>query len=232
MHAKVTSARVAGFLYLLIIVFGLIAQIFVRDSLVDYQDAATTAKNITASEFRYRFGFVSELLMLACDIGVTTILYLLLKESAKGLSLLSTFFRLTSISILGVVALTHYAALTFLGKTEYLTVFTTDQLNALALLSVRLHGSGYNVSLFFFGIHLIILGFLVRRSGIVPGFLAVLLVIAGLCYDLNSIMWFLFPSYITAIYPMILIPSFVAELMFSIWLLKGIRVAADPARRI
>ncbi len=135
MSSKLKMARIAGLLYLLIIVFGLIAQIFVRDSLVDYNNATITAKNINASEFWYRVGFVSELMMLISDIGVTTILYLLLKEVNKNMSLLSTLFRFASIIILSVIALTHYAALTFYNSAEYLTVFNSSQLDALALLS-------------------------------------------------------------------------------------------------
>ena len=49
MHSKVKLARIAGLLYLLIIIFGLIAQVFVRDNLVDYDNATNTAKNILAS---------------------------------------------------------------------------------------------------------------------------------------------------------------------------------------
>lgn len=79
--------------------------------------------NIVASEFLYRLGFVSELRMLVCDLGVTTILYILLKDFNRNLTLLSNFFRLTSIIVLGTVALSHYAALFFLAKEEYLTVF-------------------------------------------------------------------------------------------------------------
>ena len=105
MNSKVKMARIAGFLYLLIIGFGLIAQIFVRDTLVDYNNATITANNINASEFWYRFGFVSELMMLISDIGVTTILYVLLKDFSKNLSLLSTFFRLASIIILSVIGI-------------------------------------------------------------------------------------------------------------------------------
>lgn len=225
MNSKIKMARVAGFLYLLIIGFGLIAQVFVRDNLVHYNDAAVTAKNIAASEFWFRFGFFSELLMLACDIGVTTILYLLLKDSGKGLSLLSTFFRLASIAILGTTALSHYAALFFLGETPYLAVFNKDQLESLALLSIKLHGSGYNISLLFFGFHLIILGYLIRISGSFPKFLGVLLLIGGLCYTINSTVWFLFPSFVKTIYPAILIPCSIGELLFSLWLLiKGINL--------
>jgi hypothetical protein len=226
MNSNVKIARIAGFLYLLIIGFGLIAQVFVRDNLVDYKDAAVTAGNILASEFLYRLGFVSELLMLVCDIGVTTILYILLKDFNRNLSVLSTFFRLTSIIVLCTVALSHYAALFFLAKAEYLTVFNKDQLEALALLSVKLHGSGYNISLFFFGFHLILLGYLCYRSAYIPRILAVLLSIGGLSYILNSLTWFLFPTLVSMIYPAILIPSSIGELFFSLWLLiKGVRVS-------
>lgn len=219
-------ARIAGFLYLLIIGFGLIAQIFVRDSLVDYNDATVTARNILASEFMYRLGFVSELMMLVCDIGVTTILYILLKDFNRNLTLLSTFFRLTSIIVLATVALSHYAALFFLGSAKYLTVFNVDQLEALSLLSVKLHGSGYNISLLFFGFHLIILGYLIFSSASVPRLLGGLLLIGGLCYIVNSLTWFLFPTLVKMIYPAILIPCSIGELLFSLWLLiKGVRVS-------
>lgn len=225
MDSKVKIARIAGFLYLLIIVFGLIAQIFVRDNLVDYNNAAVTAKNIVASELWFRFGFVSELMMLVCDIGVTTILYILFRDFSRNLSLLSTFFRLTSITILCVVALSHYAALFFIDGSQYLNVFNSDQLEVLALLSIKLHGSGYNISLLFFGIHLIILGQLIYKSAYFPRTLAILLLIGGLCYFINSITWFLFPGFVKTIYPAILIPCSIGELLFSLWLLvKGVRI--------
>jgi len=224
MDSKVKIARIAGFLYLLIIGFGLIAQIFVRDNLVDYNNATVTAKNIIASEFWFRFGFVSELMMLVCDIGVTTILYILFRDFSRNLALLSTFFRLTSIIILCVVALSHYAALFFLGDVQYLTVFNSDQLEALSLLSIKLHGSGYNISLLFFGLHLIILGYLIYKSAFLPKFLGVLLLIGGLCYIINSFTWFLFPTFVKTIYPAILIPCSIGELIFSLWLLiKGLK---------
>lgn len=217
-------ARIAGFLYLLIIVLGLIAQMFVRDSLVDYNNATITSKNIVGSEFWFRFGFVSELMMLACDIGVTTILYLLLRERNRNLSLLSTFFRITSIIILGVVALSHYITLFFLRGDEYLSVFNSDQLAAFALLSIKVHGAGYNISLLFFGIHLIILGYLIHITQCFPRVLATLLFIGGICYFVNSITWFLFPHLAKTIYPAILIPCSIGELFFTLWLLiKGVR---------
>lgn len=224
MDSKLKMARTAGFLYLLIIVFGLIAQIFVRDSLVDYNNATITAKNILASEFWYRVGFASELLMLVCDVGVATILFILLKETSRNLSLLSTLFRLASIIILSMTALSHYAALVFLKEPVLPGVFTTGQLNSFALLSVKLHGMGYNISLLFFGFHLIILGYLVYISGLFPKFFGALLLVGGICYIINSFTWFLFPGLVKIIYPAILIPCAIGEWIFCSWLMiKGTR---------
>ena len=218
-------ARVAGFLYLLIIGFGLIAQIFVRDALVDYDNATKTAINILTSEFWFRFGFVSELMMLISDIGVATILYILLKDFNKNLSLFSTFFRLASIIILSVISLSHYSVLFLLKYEDYLKVFDSKQLNALALLSIKLHGAGYNISLLFFGVHLIFLGYLIYKSGLFPRVLGFLLLIGGICYNVNSFTWFLFPTFVKLIYPVILIPCSIGEFLFSLWLLiKGVKV--------
>lgn len=228
MKSKVKLARTAGVLYLLIVIFGLIAQIFVRDNLVDYGNAAVTAKNILASESWYRFGFVSELLMLICDVGVATILYILLKETSKNLSLLAFAFRLTSIVILSVTALSHYSALSFLSSPSYLNVFNGDQLEALALFTIKIHGVGYNICLLFFGIHLVFLGYLVYLADIFPKYLGVLLFIGGICYVSNSIVWFQFPDLVKFIYPAIIIPCAIGEWIFCIWLIvRGIKVNAN-----
>ncbi len=224
MYQKFTIARIGGLLYLLIIILGLIAQIFVRDSLVDYNNATVTAKNILSSEFWYRFGFVSELFMLLCDVGVTSILFILLKETNRPLSILSTLLRFASITILSVVALTHFAALSFLKEADFLTVFNTDQLNALALLTIKLHGTGYNISLLFFGFHLLVLCRLIVLSVIFPKWLGILLLIGGVCYIFNSIVWFLVPNFVNMVYPAILIPCALGEWIFCFYLLiKGIK---------
>ena len=225
MTAKINLGRITGILYLLIIIFGFIAQIFVRDKLVDYENATITAKNILNSESWYRFGFVSELLMLICDVAVATFLYILLKETSKNLSLLSTAFRISSITILAITALTHYAALPFLTGSEYLTSFNSNQTAALALFSIKLHGVGYNISLLFFGVHLLILGYLVYISDLFKRFFGILLLIGGICYITNSLVWFLFPGLVGFIYPAILIPCFIGEFTFCILLIfKGAEV--------
>ncbi len=227
-NSIIKLARTAGLLYLLVVAFGLIAQIFVRDSLVDYGNATVTANNILSVESWYRFGFVSELLMLICDVGVAVILYIILKDTNKNLAILTTAFRFSSIIILAVTALSHYAALSFLGGSEYLNVFNKNQLDAFALFSVKLHGVGYNICLLFFGIHLILLGILIKKSIIFPKVLGILLFIGGFCYIGNSIIWFQFPGLVKYIYPFIIIPSAIGEWIFCAYLIvKGMKVVSE-----
>ena len=166
--------------------------------------------------------------MLVCDVGVATILYILLNDTSKNLSLLSFAFRLTSITILSITALSHYAAISFLSNQDYLNAFNTDQLDAFALFSIKMHGVGYNICLLFFGIHLLLLGYLLYIAEIFPRYLGVLLFIGGICYILNSIVWFQFPLLVKYIYPAIIIPSAIGEWIFCIWLIvRGIKLSSN-----
>ena len=217
-------ARVGGALYLIIIAAGLFAEML-RDRLVVSGDAAATASNIMASEPLWRLAFAGEQVMLLCDVGVTLILYVLLKPVNRNLALLAAFFRLVSIVIEGINTLNHLAAVLFLGGAGYLTAFPPPQLQALALLSVKLHGHGYGISLVFFGVHCLFLGYLIFRSGYFPRVLGVLLATAGPCYLINSFALFLAPTFAARIFPAILIPAGLAEYLFCMWLLvRGLNV--------
>jgi hypothetical protein len=224
MASLIKTARIGGILYLIIVVTGIFAEIFVRSKLIVSGDATATANNIMASELRFRMGFVSALIMLVCDVVVTLILYVLLKPISKNIALLAAFFRLVSIAVMGINLLHHLAALFPLGDKDYLKVFEPQQLHTLAYLSLKSYDYGYNISLVFFGFHCLLLGYLLFRSSYFSRTLGVLLVISGLCYLTNSFSWFIVPTFATKIYPVILLPCFVGELSLSFWLLvKGIK---------
>jgi hypothetical protein len=142
-------ARICGALYLYIIVAGSFADLFVRSRLVAPADAAATASNIMAKEPLFRIGFSGELLHLALDVAVATILYALLRPVDRNVALLAAFMRLACDIILALSSVSHFAALRLLADTGYLKTFQPDQLNALALVALKLHGDGYAISLVF-----------------------------------------------------------------------------------
>jgi hypothetical protein len=217
-------ARIAGVLYLIIIAGGMFAEA-VREQAVVSGDAAATARNILAHELVYRLGFAAGVVVCACNIPLALIFYDLFKLVNRSLSLLAVFFILVSTSIESVNLLNHFAPLILLGGRRYLNVFTAEQLQALAYVSLRLQSAGYNISLAVFGFFCLVTGHLIFWSTFLPRILGVLLAIAGLCYLTNSFADFLFPAFSAHLFPYILVPSFVAELSLCLWLLvMGVNV--------
>jgi hypothetical protein len=219
------KARIGGGLYLIITVAAPFGELFVRGRLVVKGDAGATATNILAHESLYRLGGVADLIAFACDVAVALILYELLRPASRSVSLLAAFFRLMHAAIVAVATLTYFAPLVLLGGGPHLSVFNVEQLQALALVSLRLHGQGYNIGLLFFGFHCVLIGYLIFRSTFLPRILGVLMAIAGLCYLTNSFAVLLSPAFAGHLFPWILLPALPAELGLTLWLLvKGVNV--------
>jgi Domain of unknown function (DUF4386) len=108
------QARVAGVLYLIVIVAGFFAEIFVREALTVSGNAAATAANILAHEQRFRWGFAGELLACACNIPLTVIFYNLFRVVNRSLSLAVVFFTIVGTATESVVLLNHFAPLILL----------------------------------------------------------------------------------------------------------------------
>lgn len=219
-------ARIAGILYLYIIVAGSFAEIFVRSRLVVSNDATATASNIMSNESLFRIGFSGELMHLAFDVLIAVILYALLRPVDRYISLLAALTRVACDIILAVASISHFAALKLLAEPDYLKTFQPDQLHSLALLALRLHGDGYAISLVFFSFACFSLGYLILKSSFLPKAIGGLLIIAGICYLVNSFAHFLNPNFAATLFPAIFVPIFVAELSFTLWLIvKGVDVA-------
>jgi Domain of unknown function (DUF4386) len=108
-------ARIAGALYLIIIVEGLFATGYVPAALVVPGDAAATAHNILAHELLYRLGLVAHIIVLPCNIPLAVIFYDLFKVVNRRLSLLVVFFTLVGTAVEGANLLNQFAPLMLLG---------------------------------------------------------------------------------------------------------------------
>jgi hypothetical protein len=217
-------ARIAGILYLIIIVSGLFSEMFVRSNLIVPGDATATASNIIASKSLFRIGFASDLIMVISDIGVALAFYVLLKPVNKGLSLLAAFFRLAQASILGINLLNHFTALLLLSGADYLAVFETAQLHAMVTLFLNMHAHGYLISGVFFGLSCFVLGYLFLKSDYLPRILGVLLIFATFGYLADSFTNFLLPNYAAITEWLVVASAVIAELTLCVWLLvKGVR---------
>lgn len=222
-----SCARVGGLLYLFIIVAAGFGEVFVRNRLIVWDDAAATASNILGSETLFRVGLVGEMLTCACDVALAMILYVLLRPVSRNIALLAAFFRLTFVGIYAVTKLFEIAALAALGGAGQLKALGPAQLHDLAWVALRVHSLGYGASLLFFGVCCILFGHLIQRSGYLPGVIGVLLAIAGYGYVVFSIAQMLSPALAArALFPWIFPIAFVAESVLGLWLVvKGVNVA-------
>lgn len=217
-----TYARCAGVLYLFIIATAMFAEAFVRGKLIVSGDAAATAGNIQAHETLFRFGLAADVSNVSADIGVALILYALLRPVDRNLALLAALLRVAFDVVYAVALLFQYEALRIL-EAGGLDGFDAHQTQGLVLLAMKLHGAGYLVGLVFFGLGLLVLGYLIWKSGYLPRAIGALLLIAGSGYLVNSFARFLAPPVADALFPWSLLPGFVAELALCLWLLiKGV----------
>jgi Domain of unknown function (DUF4386) len=218
------KARIAGGLYLIVIVGGIFAEIFVRGRLVVDGDAAATAHNIMAHELLYRMGFAVEVFYCVCVVPLALIFYDLFKVVSKRIALLDLLFGLTGNVVESISLIAFFAPLVLLGGGHYLSAFTTEQLQAAAYVSLKLFEYGFAICLVFFGFDCLMMAYLIIRSIFFPRIIGVLLAIEGLCYLINSFANFLAPAFAARFFP-VLAASAIAEISLCLWLLvMGVNV--------
>jgi hypothetical protein len=210
------EARIAGALYILVILLGGFAEVAVRQGLVTDGDPAATARAIITHQALFRWGFAAEMMTNVIAIPLTLIFYRLLAPAARFWVLLAVVLDLTQNTVNAVNAWTQYAPLTLLGGSPDLAAIPLPERAALARLALKWHDVGFSIGLTFFGFALLIYGVVLFRSGFFPRFLGVLYGLAGACYLINSAAFFMAPGLLS---PVILLPCLIGEGALALWLL-------------
>lgn len=225
-----SKARMAGFFWLITFITGAFAM-YIGGRFVVNGNAAATAANILANESAFRIGTAGNLLATICYLLATILVYELLKATNRTLSLTAAMFSFLGCGLGALVSLLNFVPLALLKGPAYLSSFTNDQLQAFALTAFNLANRANEIGLVFFGLHIGIVGYLIVASALAPRIIGALLVIGGVCYELNSFASFLAAPFARSLFPFILLPAFLAELALSLWLLiKGISGSRSPER--
>ena len=209
-----TKARLAGAFYLLALLTGIFAQGFVSGRLVVPGDAAATANNILSQNGLFRLGFAVYMIEMVCQIIMTVLLYDLLKPVNRSVSLLAAVLGFIGCGSKPFSRLFYFAPLLVLGGTHYFSVFSGEQLNAVALLFLRVNDIGAGIALVFFGFYAVLKGYLVIRSTFLPRALGWLGVLGGIGW-----LAFLSPPFGERVFSFIAVVGIIGVLANIAWLL-------------
>jgi len=213
------KARITGVVYLLYFLTAVLGVFLIR-GLVVSGDAAATANNLLAHERLFRLSVAVGLIGTALYIAVTVLFYRLFKPVNTTVSLLAAFFSLVGCAIQAFGSLFQVAPLVVLEGSPYLSVFEVEQLQAVALMFIKLNVEAAYIYLVFFGLFNLLIGYLIFKSTFLPRILGVLMALSGLGW-----LMFLSPSIANYVLTYIEVVGVIAEASLMLWLLvKGVKV--------
>lgn len=224
MNSDKKTARFAGFLYLLVILFGVFAELYVRAGLIASNNAAETVQNIIANERLFRLGFVSDLLMQVTFLLLPLPLYQLFKKVDKNQAMLMILLVAIGVAIMCLNMLHQFAAILMLKKGNFVAAFSAAQVNELVVLFLDFQKYGYRIAQIFFGLWLLPLGYLSYRSGFIPKVIGSMLMVACFSFLLDFFLFFLISDYSQTLSGWITLPTTIGEFAMCFWLLiKGVK---------
>jgi hypothetical protein len=233
MNSTKKTARLAAILFSLAAVTGGFYLSYLRSSVIVPGDAAATVANITSSEFTFRAAIVSNLFSQVFMFFFGLTLFRLFKEVHKTLATVILISIMMTVGIAVVNTLNHFGALLVLSQAEYLKAFSPEQLNAMAMIFLRLANSvGQGLLEIFWTPYFFSWGLLVIKSKCMPKILGVLLMVMSVGYAVNVFEKFLLPQFHPLMFTRLAmslgalggIPTF-------LWLLiKGVNVQPSDAQ--
>lgn len=227
------KARLAGALYLIVIVGGFFAIGYVPAVIVVSGDAAATARNLLTHETLYRLGLMVHLVILVCNIALGVLLYDLFKVVNQKLALMALISSLVGTAIEGASLLIQFVPLILLQSSSYAGLLTAAQVQALAYLPFQLQSSSFNLNVIFFVLFFFLTAYLIVKAPFLPSFVGVLLFIGGACYLIDCVATVLAPAFAAHLFPYIQLPSLIGEASFCLWLLgMGVNVEKWKTRAL
>lgn len=185
MNTSKNIARAAGFIYLVVIITGMFSLAYVPQKLIDWNNSRVTFNNISASPSLFRFGIYSSIICYVAFTFLPLVLYKLLRTVNESHARAMVLLSLLS-APLSVNNLQHkYAALTLTGKASFLQNISIEDLQNKLMFSLHQYNDGILLATVFWGLWLFPFGLLVYRSGFIPTFLGVLLMLGCVGYLTN-----------------------------------------------
>ena len=219
MSSTKQKARLAGILYLLMGIPAWFSLMYVPSHFFVRDDPTATAGNIANGEFIYRLGILSELFSQTGFVLLVLVLYALFKDVDRKYARLMVTLVTVAVAFEFVNCLNLVTPLIFLSGADYLSVFSKPQLDALAMVFLKLRNDGLGVVSLLWGLWLFPFGVLVFKSGFFPKVLGPLLIVACFAYMADSITLIMSPTPSHLISTVALTLGGIGELAITLWMI-------------
>jgi hypothetical protein len=227
-HGKAYS-QITGLLYLIIAIIGGFSIGYMPSVIIAEANAVLTFQNLIDNQELFRWGLAGDIVVMVLEIVLTVMLYHLFKSfSAAGMTI-ATYSRLAMAIIMGVNLINYMIPATIMTQPEYLSAFSSSELESLTLLFFKAHKYGELAWQIFFAIHLFTLGYVIRKSRKTPKWLGIVMLIGGIGYAGDSFIQFTLMNskVLSILFSSLLVLAVIAEFWFAFWLLiKGMNKEA------
>ena len=214
-------AKLAGFLYVLLIPLGVFGILYIPSNIIDTGDMAATLIRITENEMVFRLSIVSALLVQLVNLLLVYVLYKLLKPVNNNYASLMVVCILVAAPIAMFNELNLLAVLMLANGNDYFSAFTMEQTHSMMYMFFEIHEIGIQIASIFWGLWLFPMGYLIYKSAYLPKIIGVLLIVAGCGYLVDSFISFLYPGFGVQFSEYL----FLGEVLIAFWLLiKGVDI--------
>lgn len=222
-----TYSQLAGLLYLIIAIIGGFSIGYMPSIIIAEGNAVLTFQNLMDHQELFRWGIAGDIIVLVLEILLTAMLYRLFKSFSDTGMTIATYSRLSMAIIMGMNLINYMIPEIIMAQPEYLNTFSSAELESLTLLFFKAHKYGELAWQIFFAIHLFMLGYVIRKSGITPKWLGIIMLIGGVGYAGDSFIQFtsMNSEILSVLFSSLLVLAVIAEFWFAFWLIiKGIKL--------
>lgn len=215
-------ARIAGFVYLLLIVMFMSGELL-KSAIVGDGNFTAAAQSAGAAERLYRIALALQVLTPVCTVVLAYALYVIVKPVNEQLAHMALLFRLGETFVGAVATIFSFEQLRIYTSANSVSAFGTEQWQALMSMARHTHFIGFNISTLFFSFGSILFFYLLLKSDYLPRLQAVFGIFASILVVFTSIGGLVLPEHGDLV-QLGFVPMFISEIVTGLWLLfRGIK---------
>ena len=223
-------ARVAGLIYLLVVLSGLFHLLYVPSRLLVPGDAAATMARLVAGESLFRLGVLGGFVCYTAFLVLPVALHRLLAPVQPTAALLMLVLAAASVPFSFANMLHKVAVLPLLSALTTPGSGSAATIQAQVMQHLQAYRAGNGIAQIFWGLWLLPFGYLVAKSGFLPRALGIVLVVGGLGYLADFAADLLWPGYQRlGLSSLMTLPAGLGEMAICLWLLLVGVKAPQPA---